>query len=825
MTPTQTTDTAIIWQQIEYFSKQGVNMIPVDNEKRAARQWKKYQSQSNPISELWNQCSAQNLFAVAIIAGRISGNLEIIDIDIKNWPGIEARLFSDLREVLPDIWNRLRIHKTPSGGYHILYRIASGEVPGNRKLVAREGNNPKTNKPYEAAIESRGEGGYAVAPPSLNYSVYQDRDIPTLSWEERESLMAIITGYDERRKQEQVVYTKKESTYYDENPFDHFNKSADAHNVLSDAGWTAIKQNNRFIWYTRPGGSKGHIHASYNKEKFCFWIFTTGAELEGNKGYLPSTVLSITQHGGDRKRTYEFLVQRGYGKIKRKWEMQAVSRGQKLPANASAEAIQKQQEHAAKQAQIHPFGTFWDLSDDGCKINREKMYDVSASLGFRNHEGSIVRIIPPFIYESNEREYFDIIKEYIHEPEPDTRQEICNCYEDFLQKSGRFTSTRLPILDTDSIITDEPTVAYKFYRNGMLEITRDGPQLLPYTDDQLVWDNLTIPRDFHTGAATGKYTQYLDLAIGISSYLRQIIGYLAHDYKDEITGYIIVLTEICADPKQGGGTGKNIFGNIFNLITSVATVAGSQISWKDNKLLQSWNRERIFFMADVDDKFDFLYLKELSTGYGVEKKLFKDERRIGPNDMPKILVNTNYSYEVSDGGLRRRIKPVEFTNFFNQNGGVDAYFGGTFPTQRHHRHHCWTPEDWSAFDNFIAQCISEWLAAGKIGEVELTLTGWEKQFKQEFKENTWQFIVDNIDDWVAKGRVEIQHFNDSYTKFCNEANVSTMYRASAKKLNEAIERYCARFGIHYTKSHQEKINGLKLNYKLFTTDQNNQTPF
>src|SRR5690606_41944936 len=54
-------------------------------------------------------------------------NLELIDIDSKYYEGISIKLFKEIKSLRPDLYDKLRVHKTPSGGYHILYRIADGE--------------------------------------------------------------------------------------------------------------------------------------------------------------------------------------------------------------------------------------------------------------------------------------------------------------------------------------------------------------------------------------------------------------------------------------------------------------------------------------------------------------------------------------------------------------------------------------------------------------------------------------------------------------------------------------------------------------------------
>ena len=84
------------------------------------------------------------------------------------------------------------------------------------------------------------------------------------------------------------------------------------------------------------------------------------------------------------------------------------------------------------------------------------------------------------------------------------------------------------------------------------------------------------------------------------------------------------------------------------------------------------------------------------------KKLFKNEVEIPNVEMPKFLIQTNFSYEISDGGLKRRIKQIEFTDYFSKCGGVDIHFNAHFPKD-------WNAEDWAGFDNIMASSIQLFL--------------------------------------------------------------------------------------------------------------------
>jgi hypothetical protein len=293
----------------------------------------------------------------------------------------------------------------------------------------------------------------------------------------------------------------------------------------------------------------------------------------------------------------------------------------------------------------------------------------------------------------------------------------------------------------------------------------------------------------------------------------QCIGYLCHEFKDESDAYIVVLVEQCPDPKSGGGSGKNIFSNMLKYATSVKNLPGSQVVL-DKDFLQSWDYEKVLSISDVPKKFDFLFLKELSSGNGINKKLFKNISTVDVGDMPKLLVSTNYSYEVSDGGLRRRIIPIEFTDFFTKAGGVNTHFGKMFPTD-------WTTEDWQAYDNIILASIQQWLKVMRLTAPQLTEGGWQKQFEQEYGLLTLQFIEENITEWKLIKKVQVKAFNNTYDTFYSDNGGNKLYKLSSIRLNSALESYCQKHEIHFEKQVLIKENGIVDRYKLFDSPEKN----
>jgi len=817
-----------VWHQVEKLLLDGISVIPVRDKdtgnfvaKSPYRDWKEYQNRIISKEELWKQMEHHNTLAIATICGAVSGNMEVIDIDVKFKPGIDATLFQAIKDMYPDTWARLRVHKSPSGGYHIIYRVEGEPVPGNMKLAGRPATEEELAKSKQKAynfIETRGEGGYVLFPPSLGYSVAKDVPVPVITWEERCSLINVCKSLTEIIKEEPAYKpTKQDNFYYDENPFEDYNRRCDPVALMQQFGWNFFKENSRFIWFTRPGKDKG-ISASYNREKRMFFIFTASTELDENRGYHPASLLALYEFNDDKKKCYSWLVTNGYGKVKEKVEKEQLKskakKGEPVPENFSEESKKEWAQQQEKKQERYPYGTFWMMDDeDKVTIDREGLYEVADGLGFKLFNQALVQIIGYRIFRREDRFFYDTVKEYIKEEDGDFYRDICNAFEAFIEKHGKFSISRLKVLTNAEILTDTVDTAFKFFQNCYVKINQEEWITQRYEDlgATLIWDEGIQPRDYVQTDPGGLYVDFIHRACVDPFGVRKIIGYLAHQYKDETTGYIIILTEEVPDPKSGGGSGKNLFSKLLQHTTTHLGIPGSQVKY-DEKFLQSWNYQKIFAISDVPKKFDYGFLKELSTGVGILKKLYSNETSVPVDLMPKFIIETNYSYEVTDGGLRRRLIPIEFTNFFTLSGGVDVHYGKHFPKD-------WTTEDWGGYDAFIFKCIQEWLLAGrKLKAVELTHGGWLKQFEQKYQQLTREFIEEHWEYWTRVQWIAAEDFNTDYEKFCVENNVGIRFRLSSTQMNRALAEWSERHKVEFEPNVKKRVDTFQKRGKQFLED-------
>jgi hypothetical protein len=799
---------ANLWSVVTSLLDDGFSVIPIRDKdeivndktftkKSPFTRWEKYQKVRATKEELYFMLEKYNTLAIATICGMVSGNLEGIDVDSKWLPEIVKPLFDAIKKAFPEI--KFRIIRTPSKGYHIVYRISDGVVPPNKKLAGRYStdeelkDNSKGKVKY--FIETRGENGYLAACPTEGYEVVVDVAPPVITWQQRCDLIAICESFNQIVKKDVYKPTKQENIYYSENPFEHFNNSNAAEDVLLNNGWKRHSENSIAIYFTRPGSKSGGIHAAFLLKTKLYKFFTSNCEFE-NEGrlYNAASVKAILEFGGDKKRLFPALVKDGYGKIAANKEYELVKKaaitGKELPANVSETAKEVLKEKKEIIQINMPYGIFWEYNDKGqVIINRENLNTVADGLGFRFYNGELLQIVDKFIYKRTNRYFFDAIKEYVKDEAP---IEIYNTWSAFFEKHGKFTVEYLPLLNESLLLKDDRNVCYKFFSNGFVKITKEEKLLLDYEQlTGLVFYSRVQQRDFRFGNIASKYVDYLTLACRYNEkekYLQKIIGYLSHEYKDETTGYIIVQVEECPDPKQGGGSGKNLFVKLLSSTTTVCEKSGSQVKFNE-QFLQSWNGEKIFNLSDVPEKFQFEFLKEMTTGTGTLKKLYKDEVNIDCSSMCKFVVGTNYSYETKDGGLRRRIIPIEFTEFFTKAGGIDIHYGGKFPD-------IWTEEDWVGYDNFIVNGVQEWISCGlKLEPFGLSDGGFVKQFEQNHKPYALEFIERYFVEWVNDVKVPNGKFQTQWEEYCKEAGHD--FKLPVKKINAAINEYCKNKGYDF----------------------------
>jgi replicative DNA helicase len=325
----------------EYLKAQ-LSVIPTKEDKLPAlSSWKPYQTSRIKEEQVDSLFNGANVKGLGIICGAISGDLEVIDVDTKYdltgslWDELTALL----KDHLADVYNRLVIAQTKSGGYHIYYRCSS--IASNLKLANRLTTEAEKQKAYifeiergglaekakkasendkqRVLIETRGQGGYVIAPPTPGYTYLQGNpcNIPTITPEEREVIFSISQSFDElveevKPKVSTTSATASSSTEL--SPFEDYNLRGDVVTLLDSKGWKAINQQGQRINLLRPGKTDSKTSGNFHTGLRVLRVFSSSTEFNPEKGYNPSQVFSLLECSGDNTIAYRKLLDLGYGK-------------------------------------------------------------------------------------------------------------------------------------------------------------------------------------------------------------------------------------------------------------------------------------------------------------------------------------------------------------------------------------------------------------------------------------------------------------------------------------------------------------------------------
>lgn len=238
----------------------------------------------------------------ATAGGPVSENLVIIDFDEKHYLGLYDLWYSKLSDEQKEVVGTFHKSSTRNGGTHLRCRTQTPQP--TIKLARKWEWNEKTKK--EEAVttaEIRGEGSYALIPPSVGYTTTQGSllDLPIISDEMYEELIDILRIFNEVEDEPETEFEwKPRDTPDGDRPGDWLNEKATWNEILEPHGWTEEEKNH----WRRPGKDEGEgISATTDYDgRPMFYVFSTSAApFEEKKGYSKFHVFALLNHKGDFK--------------------------------------------------------------------------------------------------------------------------------------------------------------------------------------------------------------------------------------------------------------------------------------------------------------------------------------------------------------------------------------------------------------------------------------------------------------------------------------------------------------------------------------------
>lgn len=301
------------------YSRRGLSVVATDALKQSLVKWKDFQNviaSPEQISRMFDHPAAHGL---AIITGAISGNLEVIDIDSKYDLGTHllGRLLFDIGRSNSELTKRLVIVQSRSGGHHLYYRCE--EIEPNQPLARRPTTEEERvihpKEKIKVLIETRGKGGYVLAPPSPGYKFLQHdfSKIPEISQAERNIILTSARSFNQY--QEKRIERRPRKIYPSGklSPFDDYNLRGDVIGLLQKHGWIVVHQTPKRTFFRRPGDTDKHSSGSFNHELNYFSVFSTSTEFIPREGYRPYAVFAMLECEGDYQEAVKQLSKAGYG--------------------------------------------------------------------------------------------------------------------------------------------------------------------------------------------------------------------------------------------------------------------------------------------------------------------------------------------------------------------------------------------------------------------------------------------------------------------------------------------------------------------------------
>lgn len=320
----------------------GCSVVPViaDGSKRPFGYWQEYQQNRATREQVENWFKTSPNMGVGIICGAVSGNLEMLELEGRaNTSEALSKISATIgAEGLAEEWNTLLYdgyaESTPSGGIHILYRIAEGEVPGNTKIARRPATidelveNPKDR--VKVLSETRGEGGFVVVAPSSG-AVHKTgdswsaivgsvgMDVPVIERLVRDRIVeAIHDALDEMPEVARPEPSERPSVQRDGlSPGDDYCQKTPWGQLLESYGWTYSSSRGGEEFWIRPGkdarDDRDHSATLYYLGSDNLYVFSTSTELPAEEPISKFAFYAWMEHRGDFSAAAKSLYRDGYG--------------------------------------------------------------------------------------------------------------------------------------------------------------------------------------------------------------------------------------------------------------------------------------------------------------------------------------------------------------------------------------------------------------------------------------------------------------------------------------------------------------------------------
>jgi hypothetical protein len=347
--------------------------------------------------------------------------------------------------------------------------------------------------------------------------------------------------------------------------------------------------------------------------------------------------------------------------------------------------------------------------------------------------------------------------------------------------------------------TDQPIIinrdtkdsTFLYYKNGFVEITKDGWKLRSYDEmEGSVWEHQMLDRNFtlmdvtfyedSSGNIVGSKPDeknkaqsimeagyFADYCLKLANddktrfqSLCSLIGFLMHDFY-EYKLKAVLFTDSSISETSEGRTGKTMLARMVGNVRSYTEINGKQFDANDINKYQAANLgTQVLHLNDVKhngrNRFDFEDIfNDITEGY-IVKKLYMPIFR----QLSKMIISSNKTLNIRGASQRDRIMEFEVSPFFGEHRYPDKYYGCWFPEPNGSRKD-WNDEEFNRFDNFMCFCAQMFHANGFIepGTINLGLRKLINHTKPEFVE-----FMDEIATELKRSGEPWIGYSDAFSK-------------------------------------------------------------
>jgi putative DNA primase/helicase len=613
--------------------------LPI-NPETGKHSWKAFQERLPTEAEVedWflNE-DGESEYGIGIVCGEISGGLEVLDVEVK----LGGDKFKELQQLISeadsDLLSKLLRVRTPKGGFHYLYY--SSVIEGSQKLAQKE-IEPKR---LETLIETKGEGGYIIAPgsPASSHSLnksYELRQgsydaIPIITPQQREILLDCARSFNEYIKSNQFKHCLNPSI--DGNrPGDVYNKDPNIFNLASTLleKYGAVVNGNRV---TRPGGIRPSATLFDNG---VLYVFSTNyPPFESDMAYSPFSQHVLLKSKGDASNSAKQLYSEGYSQSAKEIDLSTLSLSPDQPIDTVEDVFAAILENLPKRINFKLEAGLGEKEEPGMKeyavVTAEKILSVSKALNFsfRVRGGKIYVFNSQYWFETDiGRKNIDNLIYFLTDAiERLGLWSVKDKYHTFVESLCKQFITSVLSVPFRQNKTNNVLVNFK---NGTLEISEKGYRLRSFDSRDFLTYQLQF--DYDLNAKSPKWNKFLDEMLPATKAdpdkSRQKV--LAEYFASCFTNLNLEKCLFCY------GTGDNGKSVIFNVITTLfgkenishcslefLNKQGSYLAVLDNKLLN--------FSSETSPHFESELFKKLVSREPIEV----DEKYVNPFTM------TNYA--------------------------------------------------------------------------------------------------------------------------------------------------------------------------------------